>query len=195
MTFLLKVKQYEKIYDIGGFESEESIYKFIESIPFTKKEIISNDCINYFMEFEDIPDYYELNYNNYLYVFSKFSFKSSEHNIYFIWSKIHLWDKKVAMKETFIEGKIIIDNYSFSNNEVKNYITKRGELDKESKKSYEKKRLKVSKNFIKPEDERNLELIDGSMIYILDSSIIDVWRQSKSIDEFIDKSKKFLGKT
>ncbi len=35
--YILKIKQYEKIYDVGIFETEESIFKFIESIPFVKK--------------------------------------------------------------------------------------------------------------------------------------------------------------
>ena len=41
MTFLLKNAQDDKSYDIGVFESKESIYKFIESIPFVKKEYFS----------------------------------------------------------------------------------------------------------------------------------------------------------
>ncbi|MEG1635970.1 MAG: hypothetical protein RR324_00500 [Cellulosilyticaceae bacterium] len=94
MSYLLKIKQYEKTYDIGVFETEELIYKFIESIPFVKKEVISNDYINYFMKFEEIPN---------------------EDEIYFNWNKIHLWDKKIATQKTFIEGETTVDAYSFSN--------------------------------------------------------------------------------
>ncbi|MEG2056601.1 MAG: hypothetical protein RRZ84_01670, partial [Romboutsia sp.] len=92
MSFLLKIEQDEKSYDVGVFASEESIYKFIESIPFVKKEVFLdlNNYINYFMNFEDIPDYYEVNYNNYLYVISKFSFIPGDDEIYFNWSKIHI---------------------------------------------------------------------------------------------------------
>ncbi|MDU6114580.1 MAG: hypothetical protein E6649_09185 [Paeniclostridium sordellii] len=189
MSYLLKIKQYEKSYDIGGFEREESIYKFIESIPFVKKDIISNDYIKYFVNFEDIPDYYELNYNNYIYVFSKFSFIPSEDEIYFSWSKIHLWDKKVTMKETFIEEKIIIDACDFSNNEVENYIVKQEELYKDSKKFYKKKGLEVNRNDLESQDGEYIELLNGSMIYALDSRVMDIWIKSKSIEEFIDNYK------
>lgn len=38
MSFLLNINQDEKSYDVGVFESEEAICKFIESIPFVKKK-------------------------------------------------------------------------------------------------------------------------------------------------------------
>ena len=189
MSYLLKIEQYEKSYDIGGFESEESIYKFIESIPFVKKEIISNDYITYFIKFEDIPDYYELNYNNYTYVFSKNLFIPSKDEIYFSWSKIHFCDKKVVMKETFTEEKKIIDSYYLPNNEVKNYIVKGEEIYKESKKIYKNKELEDSREFIEYQSGEYIELLNGSMIYVLDSRVIDTWIKSKSIEEFIDNYK------
>lgn len=134
MSYLLKIEQYERSYDIGVFKSEESIYKFIESIPFVKKEVFPDNYINYFMNFKDIPDYYEVNYNNYIYIISKFSFIPDKGEIYFNWREIHLWDEKESAKETFIEGETTVDAYSFSNNEVKSYIEKREELYKETKK-------------------------------------------------------------
>ncbi|MRZ30575.1 hypothetical protein GKD08_17725 [Paeniclostridium sordellii] len=189
MAYLLKIEQFERSYDIGGFESEESIYKFIESIPFVKKEIISNDYITYFIKFEDIPDYYELNYNNYTYVFSKNLFIPSKDEIYFSWSKIHFCDEKVVMKETFTEEKKIIDSYYLPNNEVKNYIVKGEEIYKESKKIYKNKELEDSREFIEYQSGEYIELLNGSMIYVLDSRVIDTWIKSKSIEEFIDNYK------
>ncbi|ALP04302.1 hypothetical protein PCZ31_2383 [Clostridioides difficile] len=40
MLYLLKINQFEKSYDIGIFKNEQSIYKFIEKIPFVKKIIV-----------------------------------------------------------------------------------------------------------------------------------------------------------
>lgn len=192
MSYLLKIEQYEKSYDIGVFESEESIYKFIESIPFVKKEVISNDYTNYFFNFEDIPNYYEINYNNYLYVISKFSFVPGEDEIYFSWSKIHIWDKKTSLKETFIEGETIVDAYSFSNNEVKNYITKREELYKKTEKYYKNKGLKVRRNALGSQDGEYVELLNDSILYLLDPCAVDIWDKSRDIEEFLDNYKKFL---
>ncbi|MEG2789186.1 MAG: hypothetical protein RR942_15340 [Romboutsia sp.] len=193
MSYLLKIEQYEKSYDIGVFESEESIYKFIESIPFVKKEIILNDYINYFMKFKDIPDYYELNYNNYLYVISKFSFIPDEGEIYFNWTKIHSWDGEVAKEEAFIEGDTIVDSYSISNNEVKNYITKREELYRETEKFYKNKGLKVRRGALGSEDGEYVELLNDSILYLLDPSAIEIWEKSRNIEEFICKYRKFIG--
>lgn len=192
MAYLLKIEQFEKSYDIGVFESEESIYKFIDSIPFVKKEVISNDYIDYSMKFEDIPDYYELNYNNYLYVISKFSFLPKEGDVYFIWNKIHLWNDKIATNETLIDGETTIDAYSFSNDEVKDYIEKREELYKETEKYYKSKGFKVRRNALGSEDGEYVELLNDGILYLLDPSAVDIWEKSRDIEEFINKYKIFL---
>ncbi|CEP97540.1 Uncharacterised protein [[Clostridium] sordellii] len=191
MSYLLKIEQYEKSYDIGVFKSEESIYKFIESIPFVKKEVFSDNYINYFMDFKDIPDYYEVNYNNYIYIISKFSFIPDEGEIYFNWREIHLWDEKESVKETFIEGETTVDAYSFSNNEVKSYIEKREELYKETKKYYESKGLKIKRNALGSEDGEYVELLNDSILYLLDPRAVEIWEESKDIEEFMDKYKKY----
>nr|SUY25429.1 Uncharacterised protein [Clostridioides difficile] len=72
MLYLLKINQFEKSYDIGIFKNEQSIYKFIEKIPFVKKDNSNFNYTNYYMEFEDIPEYYEVNFNNYLYIITRF---------------------------------------------------------------------------------------------------------------------------
>lgn len=192
MSYLLKIGQYERSYDIGVFQSEESIYKFIEGIPFVKKEVISDDYINYFVKFEDLPNYYEVKYNNYLYIISKFSFIPDEGEIYFSWNKIHLWDEKVSMKETFIEGGTRVDAYDFSNNEVKNYIEKREELYKETEKYYKNKGLEVRRDALGSEDGEYVEILNDSILYLLDPSAIDIWSESKDIEKFIYKYKKAL---
>lgn len=191
MAYLLKIEQFERSYDIGVFKSEESIYKFIESIPFVKKEVFPDNYINYFMNFKDIPDYYEVNYNNYIYIISKFSFIPDEGEIYFNWREIHLWDEKTSVKETFVEGETIVDAYSFSNNEVKSYIEKREELYKETKKYYESKGLKVTRNALGSEDGEYVELLNGSILYLLDPRAVEIWEESKDIEEFMDKYKKY----
>ncbi|MEG0152980.1 MAG: hypothetical protein RR744_07345 [Cellulosilyticaceae bacterium] len=192
MSYLLKIEQYEKSYDIGVFETEEAICKFIESIPFVKKEVISNEYINYSMKFRDIPDYYEVNYNNYIYVISKFSFMPNEDEIYFNWSKIHLWDKKIAMEKTFIEGEMTVDAYSFSNNEAKDYIEKREELYKETERYYKSKGLKVGRDALGSQDGEYVELLNDSILYLLDPSAVDIWGKSIDIEEFLKKYKEFL---
>ncbi len=194
MPFLLKIEQDEKSYDVGVFASEESIYKFIESIPFVKKEVFSHldNYINYFVNFEDIPDYYEVNYNNYLYVISKFSFIPGNCEIYFNWSKIHLWDENLSMKEAFIEGDTMVDAYNFSNYEVKNYIEKREELYKEIEKYYKNKGSKVRRAALGSQDGEYIEISSESILYLLDPSAIEIWEKSIDVKEFVYKYKKFL---
>ncbi|MEG1141871.1 MAG: hypothetical protein RSE41_05425 [Clostridia bacterium] len=192
MTYLLKIEQDEKSYDIGVFKNEESIYKFVESIPFVRKEVISDDYINYFFEFEDIPDYYEVNYNNYLYIISKYSFIPNENEIYFTWTKIHLWDENTSTEETFIEGETMVDAYDFSNNEVKKYIEKREELYKETEKYYKNKGLEIRRDALGSQDGEYVELLNDSIIYLLDPSAISIWEESRDIEEFIYKYKEFL---
>lgn len=192
MSFLLKIKQNEKSYDIGVFSSRESIYKFIESIPFVRKEYFSEEYTNYFFNFEDIPDYYEINYNNYLYVISKFSFIPREGEIYFDWSEIHLWDEKVSIKQIFIEGETIVDAYGVLNNEVKDYIEKREELYREMEKFHKRKGLKVKRDALGSQDGEYIKITGESILYLLDPTAIAIWEESIDVEEFIYKYKKFL---
>lgn len=192
MRYLLKISQWEKSYDIGVFESEQSIYNFIESIPFVKKEVSGDNYINYFMKFEDIPDYYELNYNNYLYIITRFSFIPCEDEIFFSWNKVHCWDEKISSKKTFIEGETTVDAYSFTNNEVKSYIEKREELYRETQKYYESKGLKIRRDALGSEDGEYVELLNESILYLLDPHAVMVWEQANNIEEFMNKYKKFL---
>ena len=154
MSFLLKINQHEKSYDVGVFKSEDAIYKFIESIPFVQKEVFwgLTNHINYFMNFEDIPNYYEINYNNYVYVISRFSFIPSDDEIYFDWHKIHLWDEKISKKETFIEGEVVVDAYCFSNDKVKAYIEKREELYQEVEKYFTSQGASVRRDALGSQD-------------------------------------------
>lgn len=187
--YILKIKQYEKNYDVGIFETEESIFKFIESIPFVKKEIFENDYVDYFMSFKDIPDYYEINYNNYVYIISRFSFIPDDGEIYFDWNKIHLWDEKIAIKETFIEGETTVDAYNFLNDEVRDYIEKREELYRQTEKYYKKRGVNITRNALGSQDGEYIESSNGTIMYLLDPSTVDIWKQSKCIDEFIEKYK------
>lgn len=192
MAYLLKINQWEKNYDIGIFKSKQSIYNFIESIPFVKKEVDENGYINYFMKFHDVPDYYEVNYNNYLYIITKFSFEPCEDEIFFSWSKIHYFDDKVAKEERVIEGETKVDAYNFSNSEVKNYIRKREELYEETKKYYESKGLKVRRAALGSEDGEYVELLNDSILYLLDPHGVMIWEKSKDIEDFMEKYEKSL---
>ena len=193
MSYLLKIVQDEKSYDVGVFETEESICKFIESIPFVRKEVVSDEYVNYSIKFKDIPEYYEVNYNNYLYIISKFSFIPKEDfEIYFNWSNIHLWDERTANQKTFIGGETLVDAYSVSNNEVNDYINKREELYKETEKYFKAKGLKVGRNALGSQDGEYVELVNDSLLYLLDPCAIEIWEGSSNIEEFLEKYKRFL---
>ncbi|MCC0649032.1 hypothetical protein [Clostridioides sp. ZZV15-6598] len=193
MTYLLKINQNERSYDIGVFESEQSIFKFIEKIPFVKKEKGFN-CIDYYMDFKDIPEYYEVNYNNYLYIITKFSFIPDESVIFFSWNKINCWDENMAVKETFTDGETTVDAYSIPNNEVKDYIQKRETLYRETIKYYEEKGLKVERHALGSEDGEYVSLLNDSILYLLDVNAVDIWEKSEDIKDFLNKYKKFLNK-
>lgn len=192
MPYILKINQWDKNYDIGIFESTESIYKFIESIPFVRKDVEIDDYRNYYMNFEDMPEYYEVNYNNYLYIISKFSFIPNDNEIFFTWNEIHFWDSKVSPKERFIEGETTIDAYAFSNNDVKDYIREREELYLETKKYYEAKGLNVKRDALGSQDGEYVELVDNHILYLLDPTAVKIWEETKNVEVFLDKYKKFL---
>lgn len=190
MLYLLKINQFERSYDIGIFKNEQSIYKFIAKIPFVKKDNSNFNYTNYYMEFEDIPEYYEVNFNNYLYIITRFSFIPDGTEIFFTWEEIHCWDEKVATEKTFINGETLVDSYNFPNNEVKDYIQKRESLYIETKKYYEEKGLKIERHALGSEDGEYVELTNDSILYLLDIEAVEIREQSKNIEEFLYKYKK-----
>lgn len=192
MAYLLEIQQYEKHYVVGTFEKEESIYKFIDSIPFVKKEI-NERYVNYTIPFNDIPIYYEVNYNNYVYVITKYSFVPGDGDIYFTWSSIHYWDSNVSSEKRFIEGETTVDAYSFSNNEVEEYINKREELYNETKIYYESKGRKVERHALGSQDGEYVSFARypkkykdaGSILYLLDPMAVEVWEKTKDVEKFL----------
>lgn len=194
MSYLLKINQEDKSYDIGIFKSEASIFSFIEKIPFIIKDTSSIDYTNYYMNFNDIPEYFEVNYNNFIYILSKFSFLANDNDIFFTWDKIHLWDENQATEKTLINGDTTIDAYSVSNDEVKDYINLRESLYNETKKYYESKGLKVARHGLGSQDGEYVELVNSSILYLLDGHATSVWEKSNDIEDFLIKYNQFLDK-
>lgn len=192
MAYLLKINQDNKSYDIGVFKSEESVVEFIEKFPCVKKDTSYPDYTDYYMKFNDIPEYFEVNYNNYLYILSKFSFLPNADDIFFTWDNIHLWDEDITTEKTFIEGYTTIDAYSLPNNEVKDYVEKREELFNETKKYYSSKGLKIARRALGSQDGEYVELVGDSILYLLDGHATEVWDKSTDIEDFLIRYKQFL---
>ena len=73
------------------------------------------------------------------------------------------------------------------NNEVRDYIEKREELYRETEKYYKKRGVNITRNALGSEDGEYIESSNGTILYLLDPSTVDIWKQSKCIDEFIEK--------
>lgn len=108
-----------------------------------------------------------------------------EVEIYFNWSEINLLDDKIPINETFIEGETIVDAYSISNNEVKDYIKKREQLYKELEKFYNSKGLKIARKGFGSQDGEYIELDGKSILCLLDPSAIEIWKKSKDVEDFL----------
>lgn len=182
--YLLKMCQWEKNYDIGIFESEQSIYQFINKIPFVKKE---NENLSYYMNFKDIPNYFEVEYNNYLYIISKFSFDPSGGEIFFSFGPIHYFDQRIASEKTMVKGETIVDAYCFSNQEVKHYIREREALFEACQQYYQSKGLEVKREAIGSEDGEYVQLKNGPILFLLDPQAVEIWEQSKNIEECLSQ--------
>ena len=199
MAYLLEIQQYERHYVIGTFEKEESIYKFIDSIPFVKKEI-SEGYVDYTIQFEDMPIYYEAKYNNYIYVITKYSFVPEDGDIYFTWTPIHYWDSEVSSEKSFIEGATVVDAYSFENSEVEDYVNKREELYNETKKYYENKGRKIERHALGSEDGEYVSFSRqpkkykdaGSILYLLDPIAVEIWEKTRDVEKFLVKLREKL---
>lgn len=187
MSYLLELQQEDRRYVVGIFESEETVHSFIELIPFVKKTVDKQETftwINYTMRFEEMPEYFEISYNNYVYVLSKYSFVPGDNVIDFIWYPVHQWDKKKVENKTYIEGMTTVDAYSIPNNDVEKYIKSREQLFEAGKAHYTKKGLSVTREGIGTQDGEYV-LIEDSILYLLDAYAVDVWEKTKDFEQFL----------
>ncbi|MDL2419401.1 hypothetical protein ACTIGL_28125 (plasmid) [Bacillus shihchuchen] len=101
---LLELIQGEEKHTIGLFNSEECIKKFIDQIPFvikTSYTIDNHNYTEYVLPYSQIPEYYEVNYKEFIFILSKYMFSRNE-KIYISWNVIHYWDEKWNLnKKTF----------------------------------------------------------------------------------------------
>ncbi|HGN6586248.1 TPA: hypothetical protein ACKU3G_004045 [Bacillus cereus] len=161
---LLELIQGEKRYTIGLFNSEECIKNFINKIPFVTKtsyKIDSENYTDYVLPYSQIPEYYEVNYKEFIFILSKFMFSRDE-EIYISWDVIHNWDKKCNLnaKNILVEGFTKVDAYLIPNKMVKKYIEDREILALEIQKYYNSLGLKSKRCFLGSEDGEALVGID-----------------------------------
>ncbi len=64
-----------------------------------KKDNSNFNYTNYYMEFEDIPEYYEVNFNNYLYIITRFSFIPDGTEIFLLGMKSIVGMKKLLLRK------------------------------------------------------------------------------------------------
>lgn len=64
----------------------------------------------------------------------------------------------------------------------------------ETEKYYKIKGLQVRRDALGSQDGEYVELLNDSILYLLDPSAIGIWEESQDIEEFLKKYKKFLDK-
>ena len=191
--YFLEVWGEERHHKIGIFNSEDSIKDFLSKIEFLKieRDIFDGyEYVNYYMNYEDIPDYYEVEYRGYIYILSRHMFVPTKNTIDFIWNPIHSFDDNLCSDKRYVDEATQVDAYVISNCEAKEYIEQREFLYGQVESYYKEQGYLVTRNGQGSEDgEYILIEKDGDQRYLLalDPLAVEEWNKSKDINTFVDK--------
>ncbi len=191
--YLLEVWGEERHHKIGIFNSEDSVKDFLSKISFLKidRDVFDGyEYVNYYMNYEDIPDYYEVEYRGYIYILSRHMFVPSENTIDFIWNPIHSFDDNSCENRRFVDDATQVDAYVIPNEEAKAYIEDREELYKSLKDHYESLDYKVYRAGQGSEDGEYILLEnakDQRYLLALDPSAVEEWKKTREVESFIEK--------
>ncbi len=188
--YLLKFVQWDRTVNVGVFDTEKDIYDFLSVMPYFEKTVDTyegSEFTNYTLKKEELPIYDEIEFNNHIYILTKYMF--NEDDIVDVeWERIQNFSIKNETSELAI-GSTRVDAYVVENAEVKTYIEQREELAEKLLAEFDRRGIKAERTFRDSEDGEAVCAYneDGSlysMIY-LDPSAINGMKLGK-LDEMID---------
>lgn len=188
MKFLYFI-QNDKRVNVGLFEDEENLLKFVRSTSkkFKKKKINKLDDI-YDLSFypEDLEDYREIELNGNIYPLSKFEFNPGEEISFFAEDLNVLTDEGSGIAPGFK----IIENYAIDNEDLKDYISKRENAFNRIKKALRERGYTAKREFQGSEDGEAISYNgeDGKWFFAhLDPSLVENLPQDEEeFQKFID---------
>lgn len=181
--YILEVIQNERVHKIGLFKSEEAIIEWLNLIPFIKQTDYDGE-IDYSLDYESIPDWYEVRYQNYIYPLTKYMFEPGG-EIFFVWEEILDFTQQAA-ETTLKPGYTQVDAFLYPTDQAKDYIKNRNALFNDLVQYYDQS--EVLRLGVGSEDGEYV-LVDGDFLLHLDAPTVDEWVKADNKEAWIKRQK------
>lgn len=182
--YLLKFVQWDRTVNVGVFDTEKDIYDFLSVMPYFEKTVDTyegSEFTNYTLKKEELPIYEEIEFNNHIYILTKYMFNEDD-VVDVDWERIQNYSVKADTPE-LATGSTRVDAYVVDNTEVKAYIEQREELAEKLLEEFKNKGLKAERTFRNSEDGEAVCAYneDGSLysLIYLDPSAINGMKRGK----------------
>lgn len=161
---------------VGLFHTVEDVKDWIAQVPFITAYESENE---YEMEYKNIPDYAEIEWQGSIYPITRHSFKG-EGSIDIIWNYV------ATMKdhEGIVPGITLIEGYVYENEDVQDYIALRNKMKDELKDYYAVYGKTVFVDGLGSEDGEYITTEGGPLIHI-DPMNVDAWQKAENIEAFV----------
>lgn len=185
--YLLEIDQFDRTHKVGVFPDEATMTAWIEQLPFVRKETHEVDdtlFTQYALVYDDMPTYYEAEWNGYRFPLSKWMIDPSE-EAYFNAYALHDFSLTTETP-TIVEGTLQVDAYIVANEEADVYIASRERFYQELCRYYEAKGKTVRREGVGSEDGEYV-LVDDHFLCHLDPFAVEEREEVNTIDELLKR--------
>ena len=181
--YILEVIQNERVHKIGLFKGEADIIEWLDLIPFIKRTDYEGE-IDYTLDYESIPDWYEVDYHNHIYPLTKYMFEPGG-EIYFVWEELVDFTQQAA-EPTLKKGYTQVDAFLYPTDQAEAYIKNRNALFNDLVRHFNES--EVVRVGVGSEDGEYV-LVDREFFIHLDAPTIDEWVKAQDKTAWINAQK------
>lgn len=179
--YFIEMYQQERRFMLGAFEQVVDATTFLSRVPFIKKQ----DEMSYTLQIAQVPNYYEVQYNNHIFVFTRFMFSEYDGEAAIYIMPVTNF-RECAKQPTFAEADVRVDAYHVAPEEAQQYIAQREALFNEVQAYFQQQGLSVARYGLGSEDGE-YAYCEGHLFMHLDGATIDARAQAPNFAQFIEE--------
>lgn len=187
--YLLELQQYDTRQVVGIFKTEEEVKSWLEAVDSMKLHTETIEGIQfetYYLEYEDLPDYQEVHWQNSHFILSRYSFSANEGDIIAVYNPVAVLSDTTGL----VPGQTKVGSYSIPNEEAHDYITAFNEMKSFLHNHFKQAHQDVAILGHGSEDGEYL-MVDGRFICHVEGALVDQWLNKSSPEAFL-KANPFL---
>lgn len=181
--YLLELRQYNIQYVVGLFHTEADVKSWLHAIDQIKVRRERYDDMtfeDYYLNYEDLPAYQEVRWQNSTSILSRHSFSAEGGDILAVWHPIEVLSEVNGL----VAGQTRVGAYIINNDEAQAYITALEELQTFLINHFKKTHTDVGIYGQGSEDGAYL-MVDGHLYCHIEGHLVDAWQHKTSIEAFL----------